>query len=231
MHLFALLSKTAHEHPEAEAFISEDSRCTFSQMHSTSQALAAHLHEQGIRHGMHVALLCRNGIPFVTTAFALLRLGAVCVPLNWRLTPSELSFQIEHAEAAYLLHDETDCPDIPSVPQLNTLSINFDAIPTQTKSPLPPAPRGKDPACIIYTAGTSDSPRAVVLSHANLLSNSTNYCAACGFGPGQRELATTQLFHISTFSRLFTYVSSATACYLMKRFSPEACFDIMQRET
>ena len=82
----------------------------------------------------------------------------------------------------------------------------------------------------MYTAGTSDSPRGVVLSHANLLANSANYCAACGFAPGQRELATTQLFHISTFSRLFTYVRSATTCYLMKHFTPDACFDIMQRE-
>jgi len=70
----------------------------------------------------------------------------------------------------------------------------------------------------------------VVLTHANLLANSANYCNTCSFAPRQRELATTQLFHISTFSRLFTYVRSATTCYLMKRFSPDACFDIIKRE-
>lgn len=232
MHLFDLLSKTARTNPNAEAFITEDCRCTFAKLHDTSCTLAQHLSAQGIRRGMRVAIACRNGMPFVYAVFALLRLGAVSVPLNWRLTPSELSAQLEHADAAWLLHDEACGTSLPSMPQLRTLCINTNTATLQTGPtlPLPLPPLGTDPACIIYTAGTSDSPRGVVLSHANLLANSTNYCAACDFAPGQRELATTQLFHISTFSRLFTYVRSATTCYLMKHFTPDACFDIMQRE-
>jgi len=230
MHLFALLSKTAREHPHLEAFISEDCRCTFTLMHSNARALALHLHQTGIKRGMQVALAFPNGIPFVSTVFALLRLGAVCVPLNWRLTPSELSAQLEHAGATWLLHDGTNYENLPSAPQLRTLCIGPDAPLLPTRAALPPPPSGKNPACIIYTAGTSDNPRGVVLTHANLLANSAHYCAACGFAPGQRELATTQMFHISTFSRLFTYVRSATTCYLMKRFSPDVCLDIIQRE-
>ena len=230
MHLFALLSKTAREHPQAEAFISEDRRCTFTLMHRNARALALQLHQAGIKPGMQVALAFPNGIPFVSTVFALLRLGAVCVPLNWRLTPSELSAQLEHAGAAWLLHDETNRENLPSAPQLRTLCIDPDAQFLPTEAALPPPPSGKNPACIIYTAGTSDNPRGVVLTHANLLANSAHYCAACGFASGQRELATTQLFHISTFSRLFTYVRSAITCYLMKHFSPDVCLDIIQRE-
>jgi acyl-CoA synthetase (AMP-forming)/AMP-acid ligase II len=154
----------------------------------------------------------------------------VCVPLNWRLTPKELSAQLKHAGAAYLLHDDVACTQLPSVPQLRMLPIDPGTVPPQSEQTLPRTPEDDDPACIIYTAGTSDDPRGVILSHANLLANSENYCAACGFAPGQRELATTQLFHISTFSRLFTYVRSATACYLMNHFSPDACFDIIQCE-
>jgi acyl-CoA synthetase (AMP-forming)/AMP-acid ligase II len=230
MHLFDLLSTTAREHPEAEAFISKDSRCTFEQLHKTSLTIAAHFHKQGIGRGMRVALVCSNGIPFVSAVFALLRLGAVCVPLNWRLTPSELSAQVEHADTAWLLHDEACSMSLPSAPQLRTLCIDTSHAPLHTVPELPLPPLDTDPACIIFTAGTSDSPRGVVLSHANLLANSANYCAACGFAQGQRELATTQLFHISTFSRLFAYVRSATTCYLMKQFTPDACFTIMQRE-
>jgi acyl-CoA synthetase (AMP-forming)/AMP-acid ligase II len=115
-------------------------------------------------------------------------------------------------------------------PELRTLDITIDGSRPQAAAGLPAPPRASDPACIIYTAGTSDSPKGVVLSHGNLLANSANYCAACGFAPGQRELATTQLFHISTFSRLFTYVRSATTCYLMRRFDPVECFDIIRRE-
>jgi acyl-CoA synthetase (AMP-forming)/AMP-acid ligase II len=230
MHLFDLLANTARTHPDAGAFISDDARCTYVQMHDACCTIAANLHAQGIRHGMHVALLCRNGIPFVSTAFALLRLGAVCVPLNWRLTRDELSEQLEHADAHCLLCDEDCYPELPSLPHVRMLPVAPRIEPSPKEFFLPPAPQTHDPACIIYTAGTSDCPRAVILSHANLLANSKNYCAACGFAPGQRELATTQLFHISTFSRLFTYVRSATACYLMKRFDPAECFDIIRRE-
>ena len=230
MHLFDLLSETARTHPFAEAFVTEDCRCTFAQLHDTACTLALHLSAQGIRHGMRVAIVCRNGMPFVYAAFALMRLGAVSVPLNWRLTPSELSAQLEHADPAWLLHDEACGMGLPSAPQLRTLCIDTGNAPLHTVPELPLPPLATDPACIVFTAGTSDSPRGVVLSHANLLANSANYCAACGFAPGQRELATTQLFHISTFSRLFAYVRSATTCYLMKQFTPDACFTIMQRE-
>jgi len=230
MHLFELLSKTALEHPDCEAFIDANSRCTFSQMHESSNAFASYLHDKGVRHGMHVALLCRNGIPFVKTVFALLRLGAVCVPLNWRLTPQEINVLLQHAAVEWLLYDEDSQETLPPDLQLPSLPITAGSIPLKTEPELLPPPASNDTACIIYTAGTSDSPRGVVLSHANLLANSTNYCKTCGFKPGQRELATTQLFHISTFSRIFTYVRSATTCYLMKRFSSDACFDIIKCE-
>jgi len=230
MHLFALLSKTAREHPQAEAFIDEESRCTFAQLHAGALSLAAQLHREGIRPDMRVALACSNGLPFVHAVFALLRLGAVCVPLNWRLSPAELNLQIAHADAAYLLYDDEPCGHLTITAELSMLHISWDFKKVWATAALPRPPFAADPACIVYTAGTSENPRGVVLSHGNLLSNSANYCAACGFAPGQRELATTQLFHISTFSRIFTYVRSATTCYLMKRFSPEACFDIIQRE-
>jgi len=230
MHLFSLLSKTARERPDAEAFISEDSRCTFEKLHTSALALAAHLHTQGIHRGMRVALVSSNGIPFVAAAFALLRLGAVCVPLNWRLKPDELGAQIEHAEVHCLLYEEGFYPNRSSLPRIPVLPVDPAIPPSAETVALPRAPGRNDPACIIYTAGTSANPRAVVLSHGNLLANSENYCAACGFAPGQRELATTQLFHVSTFSRLFTYVRSAVTCFLMKRFDPAACCEIMQRE-
>ena len=158
MHLFALLTETARGHPDADAFITEDARCTYSQMHESCCGLAAHLHKQGVRRGTRVALVCRNKIPFANAVFALLRLGAVCVPLNWRLTPKELSAQLKHAGAAYLLHDDVACTQLPSVPQLCMLPIEPGTLPPQSEQELPRPPEDNDPACIIYTAGTSDDP-------------------------------------------------------------------------
>ena len=122
MHLFALLSKTAREHPELDAFISEDARCTFSADARNLTGTRRQLHEQGIRHGMHIALLCRNGIPFVNTAFALLRLGAVCVPLNWRLTPSGTQrSDATRCRGLPASHDEDCQKHLPPVSQLRSL--------------------------------------------------------------------------------------------------------------
>lgn len=230
MHLFELLSATAREYPDAEAFICEDSRCTYAQLHDRCSRLAAILHELGVCGGIRVALVCCNGIPFVETVFALLRLGAVCVPLNWRQTEAELGSQLEHADTPLLLHDEQCSPILPHLSAVRMVPIEALHERGRAQAGLPRAPLSSDKAAIIFTAGTSAGARAVLLTHDNLLVNSASYCAACGFGPGQRELAATQLFHISTFSRLFTYVRSATACCLMKRFDPPECFNIMRRE-
>ena len=71
-----------------------------------SAALAAGLHQRGVRAGDVVGLLSYNNIEFLTTIFAANYLGAIVMPLNWRLAAAELRFILDHSRARALVCDE-----------------------------------------------------------------------------------------------------------------------------
>ena len=88
----------------------------------------------------------------------------------------------------------------------------------------------QDPAAIIYTAGTTDEPKGVLLTHGNLIWNTFNYSAALEYSPQDIELAPTPLFHTSTFGRIFTYVFNAMTAIMVRKFSPAECLAIIEQE-
>ncbi|MBW1780271.1 MAG: AMP-binding protein, partial [Deltaproteobacteria bacterium] len=102
--LFDLLEHTVTKWPEAEAFVDGDQRITYGQFHETVNRISAALQQRfGIKKGERVALLLGNGIPFAASYFAIVRLGAVVVPLNIRYKATELSFELNDSGAKALI--------------------------------------------------------------------------------------------------------------------------------
>jgi o-succinylbenzoate---CoA ligase len=101
--------------PERLALMSGAQQWTYAELDTAVSAAAAHLHAQGVRPGDLVAVLLPNSFAYVCLIHALARLGAVLVPLNTRLTPAELAWQIAHVRAPWLITDEElsiACPEL-----------------------------------------------------------------------------------------------------------------------
>ena len=96
-----ILTKRASLSPDMEGFVDVESerRFTFTEWNLRSNRTANALRELGVGKGDRVALLLMNSVEYMETFFAVAKIGAVCVPLNWRLTPEELSFIIRDAGA------------------------------------------------------------------------------------------------------------------------------------
>ncbi len=90
-------------------------RCTFSALKLRADHLAASLLRLGIAKGDPVAILSTNSIAYVEIICALMKIGAVGVPLNYRLTKNEISSLLEHS-AAKALFCETDLQDLITPP-------------------------------------------------------------------------------------------------------------------
>ncbi|HLT59303.1 MAG TPA: o-succinylbenzoate--CoA ligase [Limnochordales bacterium] len=99
------LARRAQLTPEGVALIADGRRWTFAELDAQAQALAWQLAAMGVGPGQRVAVLLANSPAFVTCVHALPRLGAVLVPLNTRLAPPELAWQLEDAGARLLVHD------------------------------------------------------------------------------------------------------------------------------
>ncbi|MDQ4086695.1 MAG: AMP-binding protein, partial [Pseudomonadota bacterium] len=81
-------------------------RRTYTELNDRSARAASLMRRRGVRAGDRVAILCRNRIEFFELLFGCAKLGAILVPLNWRMPPAELDGLLADAEPVLLFHDE-----------------------------------------------------------------------------------------------------------------------------
>ncbi len=236
MNLFQFLHQSASRFPDKTAVACDDSRVTYSELLQGAEKTAARLAALGIARGTRVGLLSANSIALVEALFALMKLGAVGVPFNWRLTGQEIARLAEHAETGMIIAESGLGDKVPHRAATGMGVLSFEELQRSAQkkksSPADFEPRitEQDISFILYTAGTTGTPKGVVLTHGNHIWNTLNYTAACSMTPQDRELAPTPLFHSSTLGRLFTYVFNGMTVYLCRSFSADGCLDCIERE-
>src|SRR5207244_8668295 len=105
MSWLGVLEHHARSTPTKPLCVFEGDVVTYEEMATRSAALAAGLHERGVGRGDVVALLSYNCPEFLETVFAANYLGAIAMPINWRLAAPEVRYILEHSEARALVCD------------------------------------------------------------------------------------------------------------------------------
>ena len=98
MNLFSFLESSAEKYPNKTALVCDEKRITYFQLRNRAEKLASSLYGLGIRKGMKAGILLHNSKEYVEIIFALMKLGAVGVPVNVRLTKEEVLKQAGHAD-------------------------------------------------------------------------------------------------------------------------------------
>jgi O-succinylbenzoic acid--CoA ligase len=169
--------------------------------------MARHLGTLGIGAGDRVALLMRNGLPFVTLIHAISRLGAILVPLNTRLALREIGWQLEDVGAQLLVHDHANAQlatqaagEVPAVrPALiDGDSLDSDALTQSPQAEFAPVEGFHLNAThsILYTSGTTGHPKGVVLTYGNHWWSAIGSGLNLGLHHDDRWLACLPLFHV-----------------------------------
>ena len=149
-----LLRRSAARHPHKLALACGEVRWTYREFDALCDRLAAGLAGVGIARGDRVAILARNSHAFAALRFALARLGAVLVPVNFMLQADEAAYILRHA-GVRLLATDTGLAAL-------ALAACTEALP-------PVALTGSDLAQIVYTSGTEALPKGAMLTHDALL--------------------------------------------------------------
>jgi long-chain acyl-CoA synthetase len=150
-----------------------DQAYTYADLDYRSQRLASTLAQGGVGKGDRVALLARNGVAFFDTMFAVARLGAILVPINWRLSPTEVGFILRDCDPVAVVVDEDLAQLLPGKDSWRLhltireagARIDMDAALVGTARDAPA--NGDDVALIVYTSGTTGQPKGAMISHAN----------------------------------------------------------------
>ncbi len=170
---------------------------TYEQFNERSARLAAYLRSAwGVRPGDRVAILGKNSSEYFEVEFACIKLGAMMLPLNWRLAEPELQFILNDAAPIGLIYDGEFADRIPGLlasPLKYLLRIDFSEPPAddqpayeqaidQTRGHviMDPQTTHDTPLTIMYTAGTTGHPKGVIITHGMTLWNAINISIPSG---------------------------------------------------
>ncbi|MFG5778740.1 acyl-CoA synthetase [Comamonas sp. J-3] len=202
MNLAHFLSQAARRHPEKPALTHGSEQVTWQQLEQRAAALAHALQAQGIGKGDRVLTHSKNCIGMVVTLFATLRLGAVWVPTNFRISPDEAVYLAqasgvkaffchadfpEHAQAVAAAMPEMQqliCIDTPSHRQAPFGNSTLSDLLAEHAGQVAPeaAVEHDDPCWFFFTSGTTGKPKAAVLTHGQMAFVVTNHL--CDLMPG-----------------------------------------------
>lgn len=170
----AFIRHWAGERPDEPAIEQGSERSTFSQLDTRTRQAIALLAELGVGKGDRVAWLGKNAKIYFELFYACGRIGAVMVPIGWRLAPPEVRYILEDTGAKVLFVGEA-CEDhaAKSLAELTTppTMLTADEAESQLQAAAPAefVPAGPDDAVLqLYTSGTTGNPKGAVLSNANL---------------------------------------------------------------
>ncbi len=186
---------------------------TYAQLDERIGKLAHYLRSVwGANEGDRLAILAKNCSEYFEFQFACARLGAMMLPLNWRLTNSEIMFILNDAEANGLLYDTTFAPQVPELHEKTTLqhllrldygqspvdnSPSYDDALAQTRTTAPMLPHltHDTPMTIMYTAGTTGLPKGVLITHGMTFWNMTNISTPAVLSANSVHYVVLPLFH------------------------------------
>jgi fatty-acyl-CoA synthase len=185
--------------PHRPALVEGERAVTYAELADRTARLAAVLRDRGVRPGDRVAYLGVNAISVFETYFATWLLGAIAVPLNYRLAATEIRYMLADSGASLLVYSaDTDAlvnATDPDVPVLTVGPDYEDAIAAAAPLTDPPVVTLDDPAILLYTSGTTGRPKAAVLTHGNLTWNTVNQLAHVDVLSTDHALCISPLFH------------------------------------
>lgn len=219
------LYKRAFLSPERIALEYGEVKISFKELHKRSLALAGKLASLQIKQGDFVAFLLKNGIHTVELIHALEYIGAVIVPLNNRLAPAELRFQLEDSNTTLLIYDESfSSKAIEAAEPLESVkAMAIHELGRLAESDFQPKTEINldSDHTIMYTSGTTGSPKGVMLTYGNHWWSAIGSALNLGLQESDKWLCTVPMFHMSGLSILMRSVIYGIPVVIHDAFDPE----------
>jgi fatty-acyl-CoA synthase len=241
------LERHAFMQPGATALRFLGHTYTWADLRRRVSALAGALSRRGVRSGDRVMILMLNRTEFVESVLAANMIGAIGVPINFRLTPPEIAFLAEDCEARVLITESVLAPvaagvrNVTSV--LKTIVVAGDAgedgllsYEDLVNEPGEPAQLvdvpNDSPALIMYTSGTTGRPKGAVLTHTNLAGQTMSNLFTHGVDAHDVGFIGVPFFHIAGIGNLLTglLMGLPTVIHPLGAFDPGHLLDVLAAE-
>lgn len=252
-----LVERNALQHGAKRALVSDDRSITHAELDDASAELASRLLAAGVNKGDRVGLLMPNGIEWATTAMAVMRIGAVLVPLSTLLRPPELVAQLvtasvshlvtvgEYRGRSYLDELESVAPGVMDLlaagdrhvdlPYLRAVwtrdEVPTELVPLAVVEALGATLRPADDMAILFTSGSRGTPKGVIHTHANALGATASGLTARCVHADERLYIPMPFFWMGGFGGgLLTVIVAGATLLTEPDPQPESTLALLERE-
>ena len=230
--------------PDKVAIVFEGKRYTFGQLNERVNRLGNALSQVGVQKGDRVALLQVNGNQCLETYFAVAKLGAIYVPLNFRAKGNELAYMLNSSESSTLLVGERYVDLVDSIkPELTSVK-NFIAIDSPHEGMsyyedvIASSPADEifaeidddDTTILMYTAGTTGFPKGVMLTH-----NSFSIYVLENVSPPdpeteEKNILTVPMYHVAGIQAMMAAIYGGRTLVMERQFEPKDWMELVEAE-
>ena len=229
---------------DREAVVDGDLRLTYEQFLNRCDRWSATLQTLGIRQGDRVAYIGPNAHTQLESFYAVPQIGAVLVPINYRLTPDDFVYLVNHsgakivcAHADYLGAIESIRPQLRSVENFVSLNgrrtdwLDYEVLLTESTGEFArPAIEENDLLTINYTSGTTSRPKGVMITHRNAYMNSVGTLVHEHMSSADRYLWTLPMFHANGWTFVWTVTAAGATHICLPKVAPRLVFELIEKE-
>ncbi len=246
MNVSHFLVRNANRYPEKAAVVYRDRRLTYRELNERVNRLAHHLMDLGVEKGDRVGFMFYNSNQFVESFFAALKIGAVAVPLNWRMVSREVKWILDKAKCKVFAYHKAFSQQVDPVkkefstveslvcsgPNIPAGEYHFEVF-TQEGMVDEPTVKVelKDPAFIMHTGGTTGVPKGAVHTHGNLV-----FCCINSMirghvsNPDEVALMQIPMFHIAGITLMGMHIAVGGKCAMVETMDPQEILRLIDRE-
>ena len=231
-------------YPDRECVVDGETRLTYEQFFARCDRWSAALQRLGVTKGDRVAYICFNTATHLESFYAVPQIGAVLVPINFRLKPQEIEYIVQHSGAKVVCaHADfleavqairRACPGVEHYVALSGAGQGWHQyralLEAETGQVDRPAIDERDLLTINYTSGTTSRPKGVMITHRNAYMNAVGTLVHVPMTCADRYLWTLPMFHANgwTFVWIVTAVGGAHVC--LRKVDPVQAFRLIRDE-
>jgi fatty-acyl-CoA synthase len=228
-----------------EAVVDGDCRFTYQAFLDRCDRWSAALQSLGVRQGDRVAYIAPNTHKQLESFYAVPQIGAVLVPLNYRLTPADFAYMIQHsgsrvvcAHSEYLEAIDRIREEIPGVEHFVALEGTRDGWLDYERTIAATSPEFHRPniaendlLTINYTSGTTSRPKGVMITHRNAYMNTVGTLLHFPMSPADRYLWTLPMFHANGWTFVWTVTAAGGAHICLRKVETDTVFRLINQES
>jgi fatty-acyl-CoA synthase len=236
--------RTRRLHGSRLALVDGDLRLSYDQFFDRCDRWSAAMRELGVRPGDRVATIAPNTHGHLEAFYSVPQIGAVLVPINYRLAPEDFAYIVNHSGASvvcadgnYLSQVDTVRHQMPDVRHFVALTgsrpgwLDYEAaIAASAPDLAQPEIDERDLLTINYTSGTTSRPKGVMITHRNAAINSIGTLLHLPMGVGERYLWTLPMFHANGWTYTWTVTAAAGTHICLPKLDPKTVFQLVRDE-